>query len=165
MRSSKSRSEDFCDNILAGCVYVIFYPCFPLAVLMAFKCGFNNQRAIARELESPLPRKRALTLPLPKEPTWKLWRRRQTKQQDQCLLLKKIPRELRDQIYHYVLGGKTIVIGRGTSRLHTKWLPTGDEEGDPTIGKVSGMKFRRIPLLLTCREMCASNVLNVCECC
>jgi hypothetical protein len=165
MICSKSRSKYIRDNILAGCLYVIFHPCLPLAVFMAAKCGFNNKRTLARELQSPLPRKRALTLPLPEERTWKPWRRRQTRRQDQCLLLKKLPPELREQIYHYVLGGKTILIGRGTCRLHTKWLPAEDGEGDPTIDEVSGIKFRRIPLLLTCREMCVSNVLHVCECC
>ncbi|KAJ5613151.1 hypothetical protein N7510_006345 [Penicillium lagena] len=68
--------------------------------------------------------------------------------------------ELREQIYHHVLGGKTILIGRGTSRLHTKWLPTEDGEGDPTIDEASGTKLRRISLLLTCREI-YSEAINI----
>ncbi|KAJ5806871.1 hypothetical protein N7474_010463 [Penicillium riverlandense] len=118
-----------------------------------------------REIRTPLPRKRALTLPLPEKPTWIKWRKQKTKEQTQCLLM-KLPLELREEIYRQVLGNKVVRIWRTFDELgHTScptqvvkkrrgWLngrllPDGPRKKPRPINRANG----NLALLLTCREI------------
>ena len=119
-----------------------------------------------REIKTPLPRKRALTLPLPEKLAWIKWRKQKTKEQTRCLLM-KLPMELREEIYRQVLGNKTIriwrtfdelghtssptpVVKKRGGRLNGRLVPDGPRRKPRPINRVNG----NLALLLTCRQMC-----------
>ncbi|KAJ6020635.1 hypothetical protein N7540_006139 [Penicillium herquei] len=122
-------------------------------------------------IQTPLPRKRALTLPLPESTvtrwSWKAWKQPKTEDQTQCLFLNRLPPEIRIQIYLHVLGNKTTRIWRSNDGFQHTSART--EDLLPRLMNINGCFMPRwhrwrnsapiicatgnLSLLLTCRKI------------
>jgi hypothetical protein len=106
------------------------------------------------EDDSPLPRKRALTLPLPlMETDISKEGQRTIEQSHQSLLFAKLPLELRIKIYEEVLSGKTIHIRREFKPGLRGYICLAKEDHKPCVdGTRRGVNKDLTALLLTCRQ-------------
>lgn len=109
------------------------------------KCKYNSsEKAIAYEPSKTVKRrKRALTLPLPTGSNSS--KKQKTLNQDQCLLLSRLPAEIRTQIWKECIGDLIVTLTEEKSCLRQFDLPFDVNEG-----------HRRgfLSLLLCCRRMC-----------
>lgn len=152
MGIAKLKDKKAWKKLASDCVvYSAMILCCPCVVVIWFnfrKRGRCVRRVpfIVDELKSPLPRKRALTIPsdgtLGKHDC-------NTERQQQCLLFEMLPREIRDNIYYGVLGGDTLHI----QRLHGEGIRVWRDVDEQVSEEKVVISEKRVSLLLTCRRM------------
>lgn len=143
---------------------ILWSPCYLPPILLDLARGKHISPPV---VGTPVPRKRALTLPLAETSIWGLWRQPKTEQQSECLFFNRLPPEIRLQIYHLALGNKTVRIWRSNDGLqHTSALT---KDLMPRLMDINGCIMPRwhrwrnperivrargnLALLLTCRKM------------
>ncbi|KAJ5608913.1 hypothetical protein N7528_009480 [Penicillium herquei] len=164
---SKWTLDTFVDILVSS-----YYSLPPVSSLFDLAWG-KQWNSSFQGVQTPLPRKRALTLPLPENTettwNWKAWKRvgPKTEEQSQCLLLNRLPAEIRLQIYGYVLGNKTTRIWRSNDGFQHTSART--EDLLPRLMNINGCFMPRwhrwrnsdpiicatgnLSLLLTCRKI------------